>query len=768
MNVSSALKSYLMSLIAVLLTGVAAAAMFYPGKDKIEEDKNRSDRIIYEMEIVLLQCRRAEKNFLLRHDRSSAINFDRKIITLRRLAANMKSSAGDVVISALLEDIDAEIKIYKNAFQDITGLYSSSSFGPVHDPAMSKITDMCTLMAEPVETPSRTDTTLSIIGAARDVEYYINLSPENSVPLISMLQARRWEKNLEARYDILTGAVESRSIFCIRKIQEEISKISNWMNSGNYKQGPGPLPRLLESALKRYEDNLQQLSRNLDALYIKKRAMLGSARNLGRAISLIKGKLGGTRSEAGIEGIYYLSPKSPVHGQPMGNYHDVGSLVACRPSSYGYRHCKNWMQFYFDEDGHYTKENIISSVYFHIWIRTVNDSIDFGCEGDGKYSGGRGAMDDFISVEYNGSKAYSVKNGCSLITGKIETDYDLRGKNIYNFTVKLSRHSAFPSVVMEPNQYSFIIINPPSDVILKSMDSDGDGLNDHEEMFVYYTNPDDFDTDGDGLCDRTEVNKGTSPNINDLYSGRVIAGINARPYIEKNEVIKGDWIVDKKEEHIKTSIVLDGNLFVRKGGCLSLDGCVLNMNGKSYDRRVCVEKGGILKINNTEVSFNEAGYWYKTVEGVSVKTDCNLEIYGSLTVDRSDLKNGLGIKIHEGSKTDIRNSRILNCYHLSYEGTSDSEVRGTCISTFIGIPLCCKSSSPFVRDSILCSEYAGVGVYCSGASPSIHNSEIHVCEDEDSDSLAIVLVAGSHPVFQNTHFNDNRIKQDGTSGIVIH
>ncbi|GAH84280.1 unnamed protein product, partial [marine sediment metagenome] len=253
----------------------------------------------------------------------------------------------------------------------------------------------------------------------------------------------------------------------------------------------------------------------------------------------------------------------------------------------------------------------ISAIYFHIWIRTVENNIDVGYEKDGNYSGGRGGMDDFISLKYDDSKGYSTKNGCSLITGKIEMDSSIRGEDIYKLAIKLSRHSGYPSSVMEPNQYSFIIINPPCDRILKSTDSDDDGLNDYEEMFSYYTNPHDHDTDGDGLSDRTEVTKGMSPNINDLYSGGVIEGINDTPHIAHHKDIDGDWIVDKEERYVNTRLTLHGNLFVRNGGSLSLESCIVDMNKEARNNRIYVDKGGTLKITNTEINFNETGYWYK-------------------------------------------------------------------------------------------------------------------------------------------------------------
>jgi hypothetical protein len=124
------------------------------------------------------------------------------------------------------------------------------------------------------------------------------------------------------------------------------------------------------------------------------------------------------------------------------------------------------------------------------------------------------------------------------------------------------------------------------------------------------------------------------------------------------------------------------------------------------------------------------------------------------------------MKVYQGSRTFIHDSNLFNCYHLSYEGQSEAKVARCRISTFIGIPIYCKSSAPLVKDSILNVEYAGVGIYCSGSKPSIHNSEIFVCEDEDSDSSSLVLLENSHPVLSNTLFNAERIRCDKTSAII--
>lgn len=736
-------------------------------KGALNPEKSKIPVLISDMEIALLQCRRAEKNFFLRKDQASVDCFEQDVRVLRKYERELRPETRDKAILNLLDDINIELNVYENAFQDIKGLCDSTTFGPVHDPALSKITDQVTLMSIPDVTPSSVRTTDSLIEAARNLEYFIGISSENSGPLISILQARRWEKNFEKRYDRLTGEIDSESVLYIKNARQEISKIREWLKSMTPNIKSEAFAGRLNSALERYERNLLQLSRNLDTFYIKQKEVLRSTGTIDRTIQMIKEKLFGNTVETEIDGLYYLSSRMPIHGQPLGNYHDVGSLAVNPPAGYGYRHCKNWMQFYFDRNGHYTKENFISSIYFHIWIRTVNNSIDVGYEKEGKYSGGRGGMDDFRTIDYDDSKGYSTNNGCSLITGKIKPNCSIKEENIYKFALKLSRYSGYPSIAMEPAQQSFIIINPPGNSVLKSTDSDNDGLNDYEEMFTYFTNPRDFDTDGDGLSDRTEILKGTAPNINDFYLGGVIPGINATPHIEQYKIIDGDWSVDKEERYVDTKFTLRGNLFVRNGGLLILNNCILNMNSGAKNKRIHVDKGGTLIVSNSEINFNETGYWYKIVQGSKVETDCDFDVYGTVNLDKSVLKNSFGIKVNKGSKSNINKSRLLNCYHLSYDGKSDSKIDRSHISTFIGIPIYCKSSSPIIRDSVLSVEYTGVGLYCLSSSPSIYNSEIFVCEDEDSDSSALVVLAGSHPVVSNTRFNTNRTKQDATSSVIF-
>lgn len=95
------------------------------------QDDNTAYHFISEMEIALLQCRKAEKNFLMRHDRKSEDSFAKGVLAFRKSEADLRSAIKQKTVSKLLDEISAQASIYTNAFQDIKGLFDAAAFGPV-------------------------------------------------------------------------------------------------------------------------------------------------------------------------------------------------------------------------------------------------------------------------------------------------------------------------------------------------------------------------------------------------------------------------------------------------------------------------------------------------------------------------------------------------------------------------------------------------------------------------------------------------------------
>lgn len=65
---------------------------------------------------------------------------------------------------------------------------------------------------------------------------------------------------------------------------------------------------------------------------------------------------------------------------------------------------------------------------------------------------------------------------------------------------------------------------------LKKADTDGDGLSDYDELYVYHSSPYMRDTDSDGIPDGEEVRKGTSPTCQegkDCLFNPIAAAANA-------------------------------------------------------------------------------------------------------------------------------------------------------------------------------------------------------------------------------------------------
>ncbi|MCL5667248.1 MAG: FG-GAP-like repeat-containing protein [Patescibacteria group bacterium] len=214
-------------------------------------------------------------------------------------------------------------------------------------------------------------------------------------------------------------------------------------------------------------------------------------------------------SETPISGLYYLRDDSQTHYQNnnsigTGNY--IGTLSATPPVSDGGGADLDAVIFFFDANGTYSQTNTVSNAYYHVWWQSADASGSLGYDTTGSTEETENeslAVSSAASPDYVGSQY--------LYAGKqvFSSPQSVLGNNIYNFAIKFT--GSYPSLLSNPSQASFVILNLPDDAILQGLDTDSDGISDYDELFTYYTNPYVADTDADGFADNYEIDNGLNP-----------------------------------------------------------------------------------------------------------------------------------------------------------------------------------------------------------------------------------------------------------------
>jgi hypothetical protein len=210
-----------------------------------------------------------------------------------------------------------------------------------------------------------------------------------------------------------------------------------------------------------------------------------------------------------ITGSYYL------RSIDLSGRADIGSLLKNNSNTEEVTCCSDFVLFPFSENGTYTELYNISLIYFHCWVkaRSFPGGLVPGHIHRFGYSTSRAfgdSMNESIIVDSKQNK--SMVDYFSLICPVQHTNTSIasfNGSDIFNFTIK--DRAAWPYIITSPHQESFILLffgnTEPGH--LGSLDSDGDGLADSDELYKYYTNPYDNDTDHDNATDYEEVSAAT-------------------------------------------------------------------------------------------------------------------------------------------------------------------------------------------------------------------------------------------------------------------
>ena len=227
----------------------------------------------------------------------------------------------------------------------------------------------------------------------------------------------------------------------------------------------------------------------------------------------------------------HLISDGPVQYDFTSNDYGVGSGIANNTG----RFCFSFTDYYWEAN--FSPSNNITSYYYRHWgqnqwfsdyygyiqntgfdmfcIRTYDDVTgrwgDYGAPGC--VSGT--AMSSRISApnasQVNGSVFDSPFNQSLFVGFKDGFVFDTGNDNIYNMLLNFD--GQWINQMFNRHQQAFVIFNLPSNETLQGLDSDGDGINDFDELFVHYTNPFSNDTDGGGVPDGLELATGTNPNI---------------------------------------------------------------------------------------------------------------------------------------------------------------------------------------------------------------------------------------------------------------
>lgn len=174
-------------------------------------------------------------------------------------------------------------------------------------------------------------------------------------------------------------------------------------------------------------------------------------------------------------------------------------------------------------------ETTIRNIYFRCWWSNQSTVDGFNTStntfGINRTKGDSSFGNDEFKVYYS-SDARAVLNVTDM-SSSTWVDDDIRYVQLATFKMEINnkikytfdsnsiyelffiQNGTSPSSFCNESYKSYLLFNIPDNGTLMTWDTDGDGLNDYDELFVNYTSPFHYDTDNDGVND--EIDK--KPNI---------------------------------------------------------------------------------------------------------------------------------------------------------------------------------------------------------------------------------------------------------------
>jgi hypothetical protein len=184
----------------------------------------------------------------------------------------------------------------------------------------------------------------------------------------------------------------------------------------------------------------------------------------------------------------------------------------------------------------------VENYYVHFWEYDVFDNITTNLDSISlfNWNGTFSTYDDTSltssnlnatgdTITFDSDNIASLKYGFKNITNHIDI-----AANFAN-DVGLVLNGSGANILFDKYRAGFVLFNLPDNTTLNNTDSDGDGLNDYDELYTYYTNPYQSDTDEGGRSDYLEVQDGTNPNR--FEDDKIIA---TQLYVTPTDVYPGE------------------------------------------------------------------------------------------------------------------------------------------------------------------------------------------------------------------------------------
>lgn len=334
------------------------------------------------------------------------------------------------------------------------------------------------------------------------------------------------------------------------------------------------------------------------------------------------------------ERVLYLREALPADGSGFGRVnpraYDLGSLSTSPPDRMEIRACGDVVAFAGAGAVLADEQLQVDEVLYRVWW----------------YSGvGRGVF-SLWTPEQGGGLARAAVSSCAVSTDdpaheagffrsvlRVPVGRTLSGRDLAQLHVLLDVASAQVIVGSCPGRASLVVLNPPSDAVLRERDSDGDGRSDYDEL---YGTGDPWRPDDAGACLRhadpvAALPSCAAPALDDPRAGPV--GELSDQQLWSGEVVR-----------------VEGTLTVR--GRLRLEGATLVLApGPSGRAGIEVLPGGVLEV----------------VDGSALVAE--------------DPAEGFSLLAREGSRLRLVDSRIDHPGHIELDPRGNAERAGVVVST---------------------------------------------------------------------------------------